>query len=407
MKKVLFAVFAVVMAMAMLFGCAAPAAEPKKTTEPVAVAAKTIPFALINPLSGPVAPWGIGTVRAFTLGADEVNDAGGFTVAGQKYKWEIIQYDSKMTPAEAINGTKWAVYDKGAKFISIMGADPTMAVRDITEKEGVINITTSPPSTKYPMKDMPLTYWCAGGSSSRSFMMWFNYMKNEKGVKTIASLNPKGVVGDVMKSYVVDAAKQIGGLTITANEQVDTGTTDFYPVLNKILPDKPDLLMSGALGSGDAALMLKQARELGYKGIFVLAWAPSEKTVNDIAGQAAEGAYGVAMTVWQTASQKDLYNRFAKKWDIKDIDVTVALYGKVLPSFTKAIEKANSFDPTKINAVFENSCWDYLDNCDAAWTGTETFGIKRGLLTKGTILSQWVNGKAEFVKVVLLESTVK
>jgi len=60
------------------------------------------------------------------------------------------------------------------------------------------------------------------------------------------------------------------GGTITTTIPVDfMKTTDYYPLLAKALATKPDVILLGSSSEPDA-MQIKQARELGYKGGFIL-----------------------------------------------------------------------------------------------------------------------------------------
>jgi ABC-type branched-subunit amino acid transport system substrate-binding protein len=73
-------------------------------------AEKEIGFGILTALSGPAAPWGIGNSRGMELGADEINEKGGFKVKGETYKWKVYTYDAKYVPSEAVKALNKAVY---------------------------------------------------------------------------------------------------------------------------------------------------------------------------------------------------------------------------------------------------------------------------------------------------------
>ena len=92
-----------------------------------ASAEKEIGFGIVTALSGPAAPWGIGNGRGMELGADDVNEKGGFKVKGETYKWKVYMYDSKYIPAEAVKALNKAIYSDRVSFVAIQGGSPLLA----------------------------------------------------------------------------------------------------------------------------------------------------------------------------------------------------------------------------------------------------------------------------------------
>ncbi len=75
------------------------------TTATSVQAQETIKLGISAPMSGAAAVWGLGMEWAAKQAADKINLEGGVTVAGKKYKYEIVAYDNKYNAAE---GTKVA-----------------------------------------------------------------------------------------------------------------------------------------------------------------------------------------------------------------------------------------------------------------------------------------------------------
>ncbi|MDY0044428.1 MAG: hypothetical protein RBS82_07135, partial [Syntrophales bacterium] len=68
----------------------------------IAAKAESVNLGIISYLTGPASPWGITDYRSIDMGADLINEQGGFTVKGKTYKWNTLSYDSKYIPAEAV-----------------------------------------------------------------------------------------------------------------------------------------------------------------------------------------------------------------------------------------------------------------------------------------------------------------
>jgi branched-chain amino acid transport system substrate-binding protein len=59
-----------------------------------------------GPLSGGAAKYGQDTLNGMKLAVDEINSAGGFTVNGKKYTFDVISLDDKYLPNEAATNAK-------------------------------------------------------------------------------------------------------------------------------------------------------------------------------------------------------------------------------------------------------------------------------------------------------------
>ena len=59
------------------------------------------------------------------------------------------------------------------------------------------------------------------------------------------------------------------GFEVVARECFEHGITDFGPTLLRMLAAKPDIIDVMAMSAGSMRPIVKQARELGYKGCLI------------------------------------------------------------------------------------------------------------------------------------------
>jgi branched-chain amino acid transport system substrate-binding protein len=85
------------------------------------------------PLSGPAAYWGICTMEAWIDGAAEINAKGGVKVGDDTYKFEIINYDTKATVADARAATTRLIEKDQVKYIYNQTAASTIGMLQISE----------------------------------------------------------------------------------------------------------------------------------------------------------------------------------------------------------------------------------------------------------------------------------
>jgi branched-chain amino acid transport system substrate-binding protein len=347
-------------------------------------AEKEVRFGILTALSGPASVWGIANSRAMSLNAEMVNDKGGFKVKGETYKWKVLIYDQKYIPAEAVKALNKAIYSDKVSFVSVMGGSPLLACIPLLKQNNILSLSDAAGGKAVTNPENPLVFRHNPGIEA-SYAVGLKYMQEKLGVKTIASMNPDdetGRSGVSAVKYVADKIK----LAIIASENYERGTKDFSPVLTKIIAKHPDLIETGYSDPTSQALILKQARELGYKGKMYLIWGPDQAQVLKIAGSLAEGAYlGVAWPEPRTPLAKELYARFVKQYP-KEWNANYYTHSALFTCLSKAIEKAQSFDPVAVAKALEELKWEGALGT-YSWGGKSLFGIKRQLLMPVTLLN--------------------
>ena len=116
---------------------------------------KVIKIGVINPLTGPAAPWGIGTQCAMERFKVLFNGKwGGITVKGQKYKVDFVYADDKYTVAGGRSAAEKLIYtDKVDFLVGSFGAEPISAWAPLATKEKILAVVGGP--TWSPTPDWP------------------------------------------------------------------------------------------------------------------------------------------------------------------------------------------------------------------------------------------------------------
>lgn len=337
-------------------------------------AADKIKFCTITALSGPAAPWGIPSARGIRLGAEEINDNGGFKIKGKTYKWDLLEYDHKYVPAEAVKAANRAIYSDKVRFMSIMGGGPTLACIPLMKENKILSLNAAGGGKSVTNPDNPLVFRYIP-SIHGTYAAVYPLMK-KKGIKTLASINPDDAAGRQM-SAASGMMADISSLKIIDDAFFERGSTDFSAILTRILAKNPDMIETGGTDPTSSALVCKQARELGYKGAILLTWGPDPEQVLKIAGPHAENAY---MTLVppdaKTPKQKDIYDRFVAKWGADEWDGNIWPQYDLVPCLTKAIVETQSFDPDIIARHLETMTWEGVMGT-AYFSGSKLFNIRR------------------------------
>lgn len=252
---------------------------------------KTLKIGQLGVMSGPAASWGL--VNKYTAQAhiQMINDDGGIEIDGETYKLELVSVDTKNDPRVAIAGAERLVYQEGIKYIIGPNVDETTrAVIPVLDEGGAFNISYgwqrelfSPPSANTALGMI------AGYQSAPVI-----YAKlKEDGVKTVSCLPRNDTSGLNSRDNCVDAANAVGLEILSDDSTYEPGTTDFFPVVGRVIKDNPDLLVLSGVAPSDAPLLIRAARELGYEGLMSTETAMDAKILSEVAGDLANGFISV------------------------------------------------------------------------------------------------------------------
>jgi len=355
---------------------------------------KVLTIGAILPLSGRAATWGIAAQKAITVKLKEVNEQGGLKVGEERYKIEIIWEDDKFVGATGRMAAEKLVNRDKVKFI--LGSQSSaviLAVQPITERNKILFLINSySKEVLGPDKPYSFRMVLTGNEILQGMYPWLG--KTYPSLKTVALIEPNDPSGYAVEKDCQRVAAQ-NNIKVVFSQLYERGTSDFYPLLNKLILQKPDFIDFTGASPGDQALIVKQVRELGYKGKTFAGTTLNPPEFCKIAGQQnAEG---------HISNTHDLLGAYTTDGQRKYHDDYVALYGKpfdpVTPKYhvyldilVQAIEKAGSLDPTKVKETMEKTEeWNTIFG-PTRFGGKEYYGIKRQIITP-IYISELIEGK--------------
>ncbi len=229
-------------------------------------AADEIVLGYSGPLSGGAAKFGFNIQWGMELAADEINAQGGAAVGGKKYKVRVASMDDRFQAALAVNNAKRLVSKEGARMVYNPNTGGIMALLAINEKD---NYIVGAYTTTQAVVNTGNKLMFKGPLPMQAYVHAFAEKAWARGWKVCAMMPDAYEYGKIWSGLFEKEWKAKGG-TITTNIPVDfMKTTDYYPMLTKALATKPDVLLLGSSSEPDA-MQIRQARELGYKGGFIL-----------------------------------------------------------------------------------------------------------------------------------------
>ena len=380
----------IVLALAVVGPGPAPAAE------------KTLTIGLLGPLSGGAASYGVELQRGAEMRTDEINKAGGLKVGGDVYKIKLVAYDHKAQAAEAATATNKLVFQDKVKYIigNAVGATCN-AAQTITEPNKVMfsfvcwGTANLAPEKPYSFRSM-LSQW----ELAEPFYRWVK--ENHPKVKRVAVISPNDTSGKDTNTAVVKALKALA-FEVTADEYYERGTKDFYPVLTKLLAQKPDMIDVAAAPAGEAGLILKQAMELGFKGAKGWTAGTNPFTIVGVAGrEAAEGVWSPANINVKSEHVNSAVRKFGEAYEKRygEVPGVIAVANfAAFDVFTQAMQRAGSVETDRVLEVLTK------ERFETVWGplvigGKETYGIDRQFLYP-LVISEVREGKIVDITQVL------
>jgi branched-chain amino acid transport system substrate-binding protein len=352
---------------------------------------KVLKFGVINPLTGPAAQWGLNTKCAMDSMQKFLNDRGGVTVKGQKYLIEMIHADDKYTVAGGrAAGEKLIYNDKIDFLVGSFGAEPISGWAPLSTREKKLAVIGGP--TWVPKPDWPYLFRLAASDDERSETLC-TLMREKFNCKSVLYIMTDDLVGKLAKESALKFEKK-RALEIKDFVMVPPQTKDFYPFLSKSLKSNPDLLFC-KVPPGSAALIVKQSRELGYKGHIGYPTSMPGDIVKwqDIAGvEASKGFIGIMVSPEEASPLGMEEIKYYEKNcpTLKSTDKAYDIQPHVL---VMAIQKAQSFQPDEILKVLRTTEFHSLLKLSLRASGEKTFGIKNHMTVP--VPYSMISGKAQ------------
>ena len=275
---------------------------------------KVLKIGHIGVMSGPAASWGLINKYSALAGAEIINEDGGFEIGGEKYDIEIVSLDTKQDPRVAIAGAERLVYQEGIKYIIGPNVDETTrAILPVLEKAGAFNICYGWHRELFTPPSKNTALGMIAGYQSAPVI--YKYLKEQRGVKSLACVPRNDASGLNSRDSCVAAADQLGIKITSSDSTYEPNTSDFFPIMGRIIGQNPDLIVLSGVAPSDAPLLIRAARELGYKGLMSTETAMDANIITEIAGEMANGYIsvgGASAPELRTDEMKRFIERYSK-----------------------------------------------------------------------------------------------
>ncbi len=359
---------------------------------------KVIKIGFLAPLTGPVAAWGKPGLDGCEIWAERVNAAGGIKLSDGDYMVEFVGYDNEYDPAKARTGATKLIREDGVSFIMMLGGDTWPGVQPVADKTGMLFSTLLPsdlspdtttliaPAEVHPIYNVTGVEWLA---------------ENKPDLKTAVMCAQDDALGlPSVATYL--AAFEAAGIEMLDDPLLfDPATTDFAPVVTKLISGNPDIVCLDTCYSDYVHPIAEQLFQQGYKGQIISCTADFyDQMIEKTSEEFMEGFVFQFPDFDDMALNADNINfddpngfyfefnkRFPGQWGAVSWE-----YASIMDLWKAAAEKAGSAEPDAVIAAMKDGKGKHAFG-DADWWGTELFGIDNALVGDWPVVAI-ENGKA-------------
>lgn len=348
--------------------------------------------------SGPAAAWGISNKRSMEARAAWINETGGVKIGGVTYDINIVSFDDQKDPKRAIAGME-KMASEGIHYVVGPNVDDgAAAVRPVAEKNGIIYFPYAFPKSLY---EKPASNAVLGMVANyQSGPAIYKYLKENKGVKTVAFVAANESDPLSQRDGGVAAARALGLEVIADKDTYQNDTRDFTPVLTPVIRLQPDLLVLSGVAPGNAPLLIRSARELGYQGLVSTETAQDAQVLAEGAGDLANGFIsvgGASTPEIRSAAMEEFIDRYTKMFGEYNDESNTKVYAleyilETLKANPKAINDVEEFKTT-MDTFSAPNIYMKGDNT-LKYVGTTSFGQKRQVAVP-LVVNEYRDGKFE------------
>jgi len=264
------------------------AACTKKEPSGVASSAETPAEILIGEfgsMTGSESTFGVSTHKGIMMAVEDANKVGG--IRGRKLR--VISYDDQGKSDEAVTTvTKLATQDKVSLLLGEVASSRSIAAGAVAQKYKIPMISPSSTNPKVTQIGDYIFRVCFIDPFQGAVMAKFaiNHLKLKKAA-VFTDLRSDYSVG--LAKFFIEEFKKLGG-SVSVEASYSSGDMDFNSQITKIKSVAPDLVFVPGYYT-EVGLIARQARQQGFKGVFLGGDGWDSEKLTEIAGESILGGY--------------------------------------------------------------------------------------------------------------------
>ncbi|MFP4389307.1 MAG: ABC transporter substrate-binding protein [Desulfococcaceae bacterium] len=298
---------------------------------PTASAEETIKIGFNIPLTGDIPKVGEESKFAAEMMRADINGAGGIEIGGKKYMVEFVYEDNESKAESAVSATLKLI--ERDQILAMVGSNsskqavPAGQVANDNRTPMISPWSTNPDTTR----DRPWVFRAAfldpfQGPVAVDFARKTFDAKTAAVLFALANDYSKGLA----EIFRDDFNKKLGDGAVVAYESYGDKDQDFSAQLTKIIAAEPDFIFLPN-NYNEVALIVKQAKDLGWDGPFMGADAWGNSELMPLCGDDCKGHYFSThyAAAGATGATKEFIDRYQGKYGYKPADVAALTWDAI------------------------------------------------------------------------------
>lgn len=291
-------------------------------------------IAMVNPLSGDSATYGVSHKNGLELARDEINKAGG--IKGQQV--DVLFHDDAGDPKQAAAGAQ--KYADQKNVMAIVGSclsSNTLAMVPITDKAKLPHSVVSSSTAK--LSGMSPYFFRMAVQDAQVGILMADLIGQKVQARKVAILYPNNDYGKGLATAIEEQLKK-HNVAVVSNQAYLATDKDYSALLTVVKSQEVDALAVAGTYT-DGGLIAKQAREMGLTIPVIGGTGFYSPKFVEIAGKAAEGA--IFLGAFVTTNPDPAVRSFVEKYQARfnmEPDTFAALGYDQMMVLSKAMEKA-------------------------------------------------------------------
>jgi branched-chain amino acid transport system substrate-binding protein len=345
-----------------------------------------IKIGFLAPLTGPVAAWGKPGLLGCEIWSEWVNAAGGIDIGGEKHPIEFVSYDNEYDPAKARTGATKLIREDGVKFVMMLGGDTWPGAQPVADRTGMLFSTLLPsdlgpdtttliaPAEVHPIYNVTGVEWLA---------------ENKPELKSAVMCAQDDALGlPSVATYL--AAFEAAGIEMQDDPLLfDPATTDFAPVVTRLISGNPDIVCLDTCYSDYVHPITEQLFQQGFGGQIISCTADFyDQMIARTSVEFMEGFVFQFPDFDDPALNQDFVNfqdpnKFFEVYNERHPGQWGAVsweYASIMDLWKSAAEAAGSAEPADVLAAMTVDGTGAHAFGTADWWGEDLFGINNALV---------------------------
>ncbi|MGD8719887.1 MAG: branched-chain amino acid ABC transporter substrate-binding protein [Candidatus Zixiibacteriota bacterium] len=239
---------------------------------------ETIKIAIVTPLTGDGAVYGVPQKNAAEIAVNEINENGG--LLGRKV--ELLPYDDKADPKEAVTIANKVVTLPGITgVVGHPNSGNAIPASKIYKESGLPYVVTSATNPEITRQGFENVFRFAPTDDMQGISA-ARFISETLGVDNVAVIHDNAAYGKGIADNVKQESEKLG-LKVVLYDALNPGQKEYRAIIEKLKGVTPAVVFYGGMAP-EGAKLVKQAKELGLETTFVMGDGCFDEKLPELAG---------------------------------------------------------------------------------------------------------------------------